>query len=118
MEKARYNTELYSSLRGPLNNVKPSNFWGSHQYSEAFFLFKDSNHIFLISFLISSRIRRNFGAQAGIEAEQIVKELLHKDYDLYAVCGQIKSSMDYSQVLLCSLLILHCRKQLRELIRT
>ena len=31
MEKARCNTELYSNLRGPLNNVKPSNFWGSHQ---------------------------------------------------------------------------------------
>ena len=30
MEKARYNTELYSNLRVPLNNVKPSNFWGSH----------------------------------------------------------------------------------------
>ena len=30
MEKARYNTELYSNLRAPLNNVKPSNFWGSH----------------------------------------------------------------------------------------
>ena len=30
MEKARCNTELYSNLRGPLNNVKPSNFWGSH----------------------------------------------------------------------------------------
>ena len=28
MEKARYNTELYSNLRVPLNNVKPSNFWG------------------------------------------------------------------------------------------
>ena len=50
-----------------------------------------------------SRLRefftRNFGTQAGNEAEQIVKELLNKDYDLYAVCGQIKSSMDYSQVL-------------------
>ena len=33
MEKARYNTELYSNLRAPLNNVKPSNFWGSHQNS-------------------------------------------------------------------------------------
>ena len=32
MEKARYNTELYSNLREPLNNVKPSNFWGSHQF--------------------------------------------------------------------------------------
>ena len=31
MEKARYNTELYSNLRVPLNNVKPSNFWGAHQ---------------------------------------------------------------------------------------
>ena len=31
MEKARYNTELYSNLRAPRNNVKPSNFWGSHQ---------------------------------------------------------------------------------------
>ena len=30
MEKARYNTELYSNLRAPRNNVKPSNFWGSH----------------------------------------------------------------------------------------
>ena len=50
-----------------------------------------------------SRLRefftRTFGTQAGNEAEQIVKELLNKDYDLYAVCGQIKSSMDYSQVL-------------------
>ena len=34
MEKARCNTELYSNLRGPLNNVKPSNFWGSHQASQ------------------------------------------------------------------------------------
>ena len=32
MEKARCNTELYSNLRAPLNNVKPSNFWGSHQF--------------------------------------------------------------------------------------
>ena len=35
MEKARYNTELYSNLKGPLNNVKPSNFWGSHQKESA-----------------------------------------------------------------------------------
>ena len=33
MEKARCNTELYSNLRAPLNNVKPSNFWGSHHFS-------------------------------------------------------------------------------------
>ena len=30
MERARYNTELYSNPGPLLNNVKPSNFWGSH----------------------------------------------------------------------------------------
>ena len=37
MEKARCNTELYSNLRAPLNNVKPSNFWGSHHFGVGFF---------------------------------------------------------------------------------
>ena len=37
MEKARCNTELYSNLREPLNNVKPSNFWGSCQMSGLFY---------------------------------------------------------------------------------
>ena len=36
MEKARCNTELYSNLRRPLNNVKPSNFWGSHHFLRFF----------------------------------------------------------------------------------
>ena len=40
---------------------------------------------------------RNFGAQAGDEAEEIVKELLTKEYNLYEVCGQIRSYMDYHQ---------------------
>lgn len=40
---------------------------------------------------------RNFGAQAAVEAEAIIKELLQKDYNLYEVCGQIRSCMDYSQ---------------------
>ena len=39
----------------------------------------------------------NFGAQAGGEAEEIVRELLTKNYNLYEVCGQIRSCMDYSQ---------------------
>lgn len=38
MEKARCNTELYSNLREPLNNVKPSNFWGAHQIFSLFFI--------------------------------------------------------------------------------
>ena len=42
MEKARCNTELYSNLRAPLNNVKPSNFWGSHQSDlVTFFIYID-----------------------------------------------------------------------------
>ena len=32
MERARYNTELYSNPGPLLNNVKPSNFWGSHHF--------------------------------------------------------------------------------------
>ena len=48
-----------------------------------------------------SRLReffgRNFGAQAAEEAEKIVRELVQKDYNLYEVCAQIRSCMDYSQ---------------------
>ena len=40
---------------------------------------------------------RNFGAQAGIEAEKIVTEILEKDFNIYEVCGQVRSCMDYSQ---------------------
>lgn len=40
---------------------------------------------------------RNFGAQAAGEAENVVQELLQKDFNLYEVCGQIRSCMDYSQ---------------------
>lgn len=39
----------------------------------------------------------NFGPQAADEAENIVKEILQKDFNLYEVCGQIRSYMDYSQ---------------------
>jgi DnaJ like chaperone protein len=46
---------------------------------------------------LRSFFTRNFGVQAGNEAEEIVKELLTKDYNLYEVCGQIRSYMDYSQ---------------------
>ena len=45
MEKARYNTELYSNLRAPLNNVKPSNFWGSHHKSERRFLLQGDSGV-------------------------------------------------------------------------
>lgn len=48
-----------------------------------------------------SRLReffaRNFGSQAASEAEEIVRELLQKDFNLYEVCGQIRSCMDYHQ---------------------
>lgn len=48
-----------------------------------------------------SRVRAffasNFGVSAADEAEAIIKELLQKEYNLYEVCGQIRSCMDYSQ---------------------
>ena len=40
---------------------------------------------------------RNFGANAAEEAEDIVKELIQKDFNLYDVCGQVRSCMDHSQ---------------------
>lgn len=40
---------------------------------------------------------RNFGAQAAEEAEEIVKDIMQKDFNLYEVCSQIRSCMDYSQ---------------------
>ena len=40
---------------------------------------------------------RNFGPQAGVQAEEIVKELVNQDFDIYEVCGQIRSCMEYSQ---------------------
>ena len=39
----------------------------------------------------------NFGAQAANEAEEILNEILQKDFSLYEVCSQIRSCMDYSQ---------------------
>lgn len=47
--------------------------------------------------VLRSFFSRNFGEQAGNEAEEIVRELLNKDYNLYDVCSQIRSSMDHSQ---------------------
>lgn len=39
----------------------------------------------------------NFGAQAAEEAEKIIKEIIQKDFNIYEVCGQVRSCMDYSQ---------------------
>ena len=39
----------------------------------------------------------NFGPQAGNDAEEIIKSILSKDFNLYEVCSQIRSNMDYSQ---------------------
>ena len=46
---------------------------------------------------LRSFFTRNFGAQAGSEAEEVLKELLTKDYNLFEVCSQIRSCMDYPQ---------------------
>ena len=39
----------------------------------------------------------NFGAQAATEAEEILDQILQKDFNLHEVCAQIRSCMDYSQ---------------------
>ena len=46
---------------------------------------------------LRSFFARNFGPQAGNEAEEIVKNILSKDFNLYEVCRQVRSCMDYSQ---------------------
>lgn len=46
---------------------------------------------------LRSFFARNFGPQAGDEAEKIMQELLGKEFNLYEVCVQIRSCMDYSQ---------------------
>lgn len=46
---------------------------------------------------LRSFFTRNFGTQAGNEAEDIVRKLLTKEYNLYEVCCQIRSCMEYSQ---------------------
>ena len=46
---------------------------------------------------LRSFFSNNFGPQAGSEAEEIVKELVNKDFNLYEVCGQVRSCMNYSQ---------------------
>ena len=40
---------------------------------------------------------RNFGAVAADEAERIVNELVKKDFNVYEVCAQVRSNMNYSQ---------------------
>ena len=46
---------------------------------------------------LRSFFTRNFGTQAGYEAEEIVNELINKDFNIYEVCGQVSLHMDYSQ---------------------
>lgn len=46
---------------------------------------------------LRSFFARNFGAQAGEEAVSIVQVLVQKEFNLYEVCAQIRSYMDYSQ---------------------
>ena len=40
---------------------------------------------------------KNFGPRAAEEAEEIIKELVNKDFNVYEVCGQVRSCMDHSQ---------------------
>lgn len=87
------------------------------EYQKAYYSNQEERNSFLVSLLVlsaavikadgkvtsaeTSRIReffaRNFGAVAAQEAERIVNELLKQDFNLYEVCMQISSNMNYSQ---------------------
>ena len=90
---------------------------GAAEYSQDPNINREQRNSFLISLLVlstavikadgkvtaaeKSRLKeffaRNFGAQAAYEAEDIVKELLQKEINLYEVCRQICAHMNYSQ---------------------
>jgi DnaJ like chaperone protein len=46
---------------------------------------------------VRSFFASNFGPQAGNDAEEIVTNIISRDFNLYEVCGQVRSCMDYSQ---------------------
>ena len=46
---------------------------------------------------LRSFFAKNFGSDAAEEAEDIVKELIKKDYNVYEVCDQVRSCMNHSQ---------------------
>ena len=46
---------------------------------------------------LRSFFAKNFGADAADEAEDIVKDLIKKDYNVYEVCDQVRSCMNHSQ---------------------
>ena len=46
---------------------------------------------------VRSFFASNFGPQAGNDAEEIVTNILSRDFNLYEVCKQVRSCMDYSQ---------------------
>lgn len=86
-------------------------------YQESQYRNQEQRNSFLISLLVLSsviikadgrttstemaRLReffaRNFGPAAAEEAENIVNELLQKDFNLQEVCEQINANMNYSQ---------------------
>lgn len=46
---------------------------------------------------LRSFFAKNFGAWAADESEEIVQEILKKDFNLYEVCTQVRTCMDHSQ---------------------
>lgn len=72
MEKARCNTELYSNLRPPLNNVKPSNFRGSHHLGFTFvyvtYVFPSENEaaVFAASVALSATFSTPLATSAAL----------------------------------------------------
>ena len=46
---------------------------------------------------VKSFLRQNFGEEAAEQAKDIIKGLMEKDINIYEVCSQIRTYMNYSQ---------------------
>ena len=89
----------------------------SERYTDANISIQEQRNSFLMSLLVLSAavikadgkttsrelatvrsfFASNFGPQAGNDAEEIVTNILSRDFNLYEVCKQVRSCMDYSQ---------------------
>lgn len=108
---------MFGPLGGILGYFLASKYEDDSRYSGEQSWNQGQRNSFLMSFLVLAtavikadgkttteeltRLRKfvvsNFGHSAVSESDEIVSELLKKDINLYEVCSQIRSCMDYSQ---------------------
>ena len=93
LEKLAENTVVYSNGH-PIDQGQRNSFLMSLLVLSAAVIKADGRTTSQEFSTLRNFFTRNFGPQAGVEAEDIVKGLLNKDINLYEVCGQVRSCMD------------------------